>query len=156
MSAPHAQTTRLAKLLMLAGLIIFCVSLIGAFDGYNSQSMLLSLVGVSRYGGTPCNGGGAPSAFPSYSAPLAPRPSHASISGCPLQTNSLAALSRRFYFWPQHSHPRIPIRIQLLQFVDGDAIGHLVCVTRADGRQVQDAVAFVNGFVDEDRAGLPS
>ena len=46
MSAPHAQTTRLAKLLMLAGLIIFCVSLIGAFDGYDSQSMLLSLVGV--------------------------------------------------------------------------------------------------------------
>jgi hypothetical protein len=31
---------------MLAGLIIFCVSLIGAFDGYDSQSMLLSLVGV--------------------------------------------------------------------------------------------------------------
>lgn len=36
----------LAKLLMLAGLIVFCISLIGAFDGYDSQSTLLSLVGV--------------------------------------------------------------------------------------------------------------
>jgi len=46
MLAPHGQRTRLAKLLMLAGLIVFCISLIGAFDGYDSQSTLLSLVGV--------------------------------------------------------------------------------------------------------------
>jgi hypothetical protein len=42
----HIQTAKLAKLLMLIGLITFCVSLIGALDGYDFQSMLLSFVGV--------------------------------------------------------------------------------------------------------------
>jgi hypothetical protein len=43
---PHIQTAKLAKALMLIGLIMFCASLIVALDGYDFRSMLLSFVGV--------------------------------------------------------------------------------------------------------------
>jgi hypothetical protein len=42
----YIQKAKLAKALMLIGLIMFCGSLIGALDGYDFQSMLLSFVGV--------------------------------------------------------------------------------------------------------------
>jgi hypothetical protein len=42
----HLQTAKLAKALMLIGLVMFCTSLLVALDGYDFRSMVLSFVGV--------------------------------------------------------------------------------------------------------------